>query len=250
MAPAITNLAITNLEMTGAREAEPGVDRSARGLPHADVRKATQHDGSQLARALAAAFHDDPVLGHWCLADESRRTARMERAFEIFLRRVHLPHNECYTTSQEVIGGALWLPPGKWRIGMAKQLGLIPALTGALGRSLPRLLRLLSFTESQHLSEPHYYLPLVGVRPEFQGRGIGTALMTPVLERCDQAACPAYLEATSPLNRALYERLGFAVMQEVRLPGDGPLLWLMRRPPRAPATTAVGAHPTMHPSSA
>ena len=34
--------------------------------------------------------------------------------------------------------------------------------------------------------------------PELQGRGIGSALMQPVLERCDRDGMPAYLEATTP----------------------------------------------------
>lgn len=40
----------------------------------------------------------------------------------------------------------------------------------------------------------------------------------------------AYLEATSPLNRRLYERHGFEVTGEIQLP-NGPAMWPMWREP-------------------
>jgi hypothetical protein len=55
--------------------------------------------------------------------------------------------------------------------------------------------------------------------------------MRPVLERCDRDRVPAYLEASSPRNRALYERHGFEVMEECRYADDGPPLWRMWREP-------------------
>jgi hypothetical protein len=63
--------------------------------------------------------------------------------------------------------------------------------------------------------------------------------MFPILSRCDEHGLPAYLEASSPRNRALYERHGFAVVEEMRLPRGGPALGLSllgaRRPARAAA---------------
>jgi hypothetical protein len=56
--------------------------------------------------------------------------------------------------------------------------------------------------------------------------------MRPILERCDREGLPAYLEASSPRNRALYERHGFVVVEEMRLAKDSPPLWRMWRKPR------------------
>ena len=55
-----------------------------------------------------------------------------------------------------------------------------------------------------------------------------------MLDRCDRDGLPAYLEATSTRNRDLYLRLGFAVLEQMELPGGGPLVWRMWRGP-APA---------------
>jgi hypothetical protein len=55
-------------------------------------------------------------------------------------------------------------------------------------------------------------------------------LLWSVLEAADRQGEPAYLEATSPRNRALFERHGFAVVDELRT-GDCPPVWAMWRRP-------------------
>jgi GNAT superfamily N-acetyltransferase len=69
------------------------------------------------------------------------------------------------------------------------------------------------------------------VDPERQGRGIGSAMMFPVLSRCDAEGVPAYLEASSPRNRGLYERHGFEVSEEFEIGPGAPPLWRMWRSP-------------------
>jgi predicted N-acetyltransferase YhbS len=79
---------------------------------------------------------------------------------------------------------------------------------------------------------PHWYLAVMGVAPEWQGRGLGSQLMHPGFDEIDGAGVPAYLEASTPRSRALYERHGFRVTGEMNLPAGGPPIWLMWREPR------------------
>jgi len=200
------------------------------GRRNKTVRKATAGAAPQIARAQA--FYEDPVM-EWFLPDESQRMRRGERMFEsIFLKRVCLPHDETYTT-ESIVGGALWMPPGKWKLRLLDNLRLLPHMAAAWGRNLPRALRSLSYLDSKHPHAPHYYLFILGVEPEWQGKGIGTSLMQPILERCEAERMPAYLEATTPRNRELYRRNGFEVVKEIELPGGGPPLWRMWREPGA-----------------
>jgi GNAT superfamily N-acetyltransferase len=194
------------------------------------IRPAGRDDLPELARALARAFYDDPVA-RWMTPRHGRRYEQLERAFAVGLRGIYLRVGHCWTTPG-VKGGAVWLPPGGWRVPGLRQLRLLPPMARIYGRDLPRALRLFALLESEHPKDrPHWYLPFVGVEPDWQGKGIGTALLQPVLERCDREGLGAYLEASSPRNRACYERSGFRVTGEIVCPG-GPPLWTMWRNPR------------------
>lgn len=195
----------------------------------ATVGKATIEQCARAAATLARAFADDPVFS-WVLHHDPRSAPIRERFFALGLREMWLDQDECYTTNG-VAGVAVWEVPGQWKVGISTQLRLLPALVSIFGRHLPRALRTLAVLESHHPQTPHYFLPYVGVGPEWQGHGIGSALLRPILDRCDTDRVPAYLEATSPGNRALYERHGFTVTDELTLGKDAPPLWPMWREP-------------------
>jgi ribosomal protein S18 acetylase RimI-like enzyme len=204
------------------------------------VRKGDVAGIEAMADALACAFFEDPVFS-WVLRHDPRRMRVLCSGFALFLRRIWLEHGQTYTTAGKV-GAAVWEPPGMWKLGVAKQLGLLPAMLGVFRRHSPRVLRALTLLEGGHPAEPgypeHYYLAFLGVHPEWQGRGLGASLLAPVLKRCDGERKPAFLEASSPRNRALYERHGFEVMEEFALGRDAPPQWRMWREPSSAEATA------------
>ncbi len=201
------------------------------------VRTARPADVPRLAQALAASFYEDPVF-RWLMPVDRRRRPALERFFDIELRAVGLARGSVWTTD-ELQGAALSTPPGKWQLPWPAALRHGLGFTRAFGLRLPRATSLLGAMERRHLREPHHYFPYIGVAPAAQGQGLGTRLMQPTLERCDEAQLPAYLEATCERNAALYERLGFNRIDELRL-GDSPPLVLMLRPPSAPRRAAEG----------
>lgn len=195
-----------------------------------DVRLATESELPHVVAAAAASFYEDPLF-RWVFPDDARRLHRLERGFGLWARWIWFPRRETYTTDR-LIGAAFWLPPGTWELPLLTQLRMLPAMVTMFRRDLPRLIRLLNGLDAKHPHEPHYYLPVMGVRAEWQGRGFGAALLRPVLARCDRERLPAYLEATTPRNRALYERNGFEVVEEMRIK-DSPPIWPMWREPQA-----------------
>jgi len=204
-------------------------DIAAAAREAGSVRKTTADEVPQLAAVLARAFYDDPALA-WVIPDASRRLKIAERGFGLYLRKLWFAQDECYTTDA-IAGAVVWELPGQWKVGVVQQLGLLPSMVAIYGRWLPRLMRAIAALESTHPEEPHYYLPFVGVAPEWQGRGLGAALIRPILDRCDQEGVPAYLEASTPRNRALYERHSFEVTEEFGLGKGSPPLWRMWRKP-------------------
>jgi ribosomal protein S18 acetylase RimI-like enzyme len=203
-----------------------------RPLPDgSDVRKATTADVPRLVDAVARSFYDDPVFS-WIIPDDARRLSELQRGFALFARRVWCRHDETYTTDR-VIGGAFWMPPGTWHLSLLRQLAMLPTLAVITRGDLPRLLRTLNVIEAKHPHDLHYYLPVIGILPEWQGRGFGSALLRPMLERCGREGLPAYLEASSVRNRALYERHGFKVVEEIHVGKGSPPIWRMWREPHA-----------------
>jgi GNAT superfamily N-acetyltransferase len=86
--------------------------------------------------------------------------------------------------------------------------------------------------ERAHPREPHWYLAVLGTDPRRQHRGVGSALLAPILARCDADRVPAYLESSKRTNVPFYERHGFRVVGELAIQG-GPVIWRMLRAVRA-----------------
>jgi GNAT superfamily N-acetyltransferase len=195
-----------------------------------EIRRATAADVPELSRALARAFADDPIA-RWSCPPDRLRPAVLEH-FQMTRLRQLLPHGEVWITDERSCA-ALWAPPERWRTTVREDL--------ALARSVahPRLLARLPVTvggllgvERRHPRAPaHWYLAVLGTDPVVQGRGLGSAALGPVLERCDGDGVGAYLESSKERNIDFYARHGFRVTRELKLP-LGPTIWPMWRDPR------------------
>jgi GNAT superfamily N-acetyltransferase len=192
------------------------------------ARRATAADVTVLAGSLARAFRDDAVF-RWLFPHGASRVERNTDFFTLVLRHVHLPHDEVWT-APDGTAGALWDPPSHWRMPVTTILRQAPALLRMLGPRVPLSLYGLSRVERRHPKTPHWYLAILGTDPASQGRGLGSAVLAPVLGRCDAEGTAAYLETATPENVPFYEHHGFRVTGELTLP-LGPLLWLMTRAP-------------------
>lgn len=195
------------------------------------ARRAGRADLAGMAGALAQAFHDDPVM-EWLFGPEGPRTIRRLSRFFVIDGTHYLRHETVYTTDDHA-GAAYWAPPGHWKTPPRQMLRLAPFMTMNMRHRVPRALRGLGMIERAHGKHPgHYYLAMLGTRPDRQGAGVGSELMRPILDRCDADGIGAYLESSKEANIPFYRRHGFEVVDELCLPG-GPSIWPMWRDPRA-----------------
>jgi ribosomal protein S18 acetylase RimI-like enzyme len=182
-------------------------------------------DEDRAIATITMAFSNDPVT-RWVFPDANVYLSYWPRLVKAFGGAAF---SEGTADSIDGCGGvALWFPPGV--VSDEETMGALVAEAVPVADQ-EEVFGFMGQMGEFHLTEPHWYLPLIGVDVTKQGRGYGSALLRHALERCDRDGLPAYLEATSPLNKPLYERQGFEELGVIQA-GSSPPMWPMHRRPR------------------
>jgi GNAT superfamily N-acetyltransferase len=197
-----------------------------------EIVRISSDDFRRARQALALAFFNYDLMVYTS-ADPRRRRSGVACLYGAILWDA-LRYGEVYVTHQRT-GVACWLPPARaystfWRQARAGMLQLPFRFgVGAFRRLLPYD-TVAQQLHHRHASMPHWYLAAIGVEPEHQGRGIGGALMQPILARADAERLACYLETHLEQNVRLYQRHGFAVVERADVPGHPLPVWAMLRP--------------------
>jgi ribosomal protein S18 acetylase RimI-like enzyme len=186
-------------------------------------------DIGPLAAVLAEAFRNDPLY-RWMFGGDEEWLLHGRQFFRLLLR-VHSRDGEAYTTEDRA-GASLWTIPDLPYGGPFTQLILPLQMRRMFGSRTDTVRRQIGQLNAARPTQAHYYLPVLGVDPERQRSGIGTALLRPVMSVCDSAGYLIYLETSVADNLRFYRRLGFEVEDELAVDG-GPEVWGMLREPGA-----------------
>lgn len=183
---------------------------------------------------LAIAFRDNPLNVAVVGSPSPERRVRSNALGTGALLRVARTHGEVWVARAggralgALVGTGAWgypLPPSP----------ILERLHCLIGQG-PRVARLwaeaFEALDAIHPRGPHRYLGTLGVAPEHQRRGVGTALLRHWLALADTEALDVYLETDRAENRAFYAREGFEVVHDVSVLGVP--VWCMLRPPREP----------------
>jgi ribosomal protein S18 acetylase RimI-like enzyme len=197
------------------------------------IRAGDSTDAKPAAAVLARAFAGDPLYA-WIFPDERVRRRRLPDLFAAQLRAARRGRDQIdvMIAGEQVLGCAVWSPPGAHRPSAGQQVAVLGSLPLILGLRLPVALRSFGALGRARPAERHWYLSTVGVDPAAQRTGVARGLLGPRLARCDEARVPAALVTGEQSNLAYYESLGFAVTGEIKLSGGGPTHWAMWRKPR------------------
>ncbi len=179
-------------------------------------------DQARTIGILTLAFSTDP-MARWSLPDPAKYLATFPSLAKAFGGNA-FEGGTAYEAN-DFAGAALWLPPG----ARSDEESLMRLFNENTSEDIKEdMQRIFEQMEKFHPTEPHWYLPMIGVDPASQGRGIGAALMTEALRAVDRDGRIAYLESSNPKNIPLYQRHGFEVVGEIQS-GNSPVLRPMVR---------------------
>jgi GNAT superfamily N-acetyltransferase len=188
------------------------------------IRTATAADAERCLAVLTLAFGSDPPC-RWTWPDPHQYLEafpRFARAFGGSALALGTAHY-----SEGFSGVALWLPPGV----APDEASLVQLIQDTVADARQEaMFAIFEQMEAFHPREAHWHLPLIGVDPAHQGKGIGAALLRHVLSVCDNQKVLAYLEATSARNIPLYERHGFEALGRIQVADSPPVVPMVRKP--------------------
>jgi len=184
------------------------------------------------SEALTRGFFDDPIMNTFM--SQNQKVLRFQYFFEGWLR-LQYSIDKDYTFSDDLsCGAAIWSNINKWQMSLKDLLRFLPICFVSCGWhpiNIYKLLNMFVIMETEHhrIKEPHYYLHTVAVDTSFHGRGFGTEILRPILEKCDLEKVHAYLESSNPRNVPFYQRQGFEIVKK-RLVNGCVMHFMLRKP--------------------
>jgi len=171
-----------------------------------------------LLEALALAFRDNPMNRAIHGSSPSRRVRANRAGLAALVLDLH-PWTETRVVRHEgrVVGGFVAVPPGGFPlpgVALGRQLA---CLFHQGARAMDRWGFVTESLRREHPLSPHWYLAVLGVAPDYQGRGLGSHLLEALTRIAAADPCPVYLESDRPESVAFYRSRGFESVGELRL---------------------------------
>jgi GNAT superfamily N-acetyltransferase len=197
------------------------------------IRPATAADRAMLGDALASAFSEDPLFTWMAGAGPDKPLEpKLRIVFDAFLKLDLERGEHLVFTDDDGIGVAIWKAPNKWKMSNGDMLRALPSMLRSFGTKTTRMIGAFNAIEKVHPKEEHYYLEALGTRQDMQSKGVGSAVIRHMLDRCDTEGMPAYLESSNPRNVPFYARHGFETTGEIVVGKGAPTVTAMWREPR------------------
>jgi GNAT superfamily N-acetyltransferase len=191
----------------------------------ASPRVATRADLEAVIQTLWLAFRDDP-LWRWAFPGHDELEPWWRLLIGSALRYPWVWAAGDYSAA------AVWIPPGGSELTEGEEERVEPLIAQLAGDRAPAVMDLIQrFGDSHPQERPHYYLSLLGTRPDRRGQALGMTLLRHNLALIDAEGMPAYLESSNPENDARYARLGFEPIGEFSTPDASHTVTTMWREP-------------------
>ena len=177
-------------------------------------------DISRAADTFSKAMVNDPLHVYF-FPDPGSRLKKLTAMYTFMIRMNFL---KAFRTSASCEGIIIWEEPFEH----AFKVSFKEYITGSLlffkvgPRSLLRMMKYQEWSaklKKESIEDPYWYLNVVIVDPEHQGKGFASKLIKPVLVKADENRQKVCLETQNENNLPIYEKYGFTTLSEHRVPG-------------------------------
>jgi ribosomal protein S18 acetylase RimI-like enzyme len=181
---------------------------------------------NEASKTLASAFQDDPLFAH-CFQDPETRDIKNTIHCE-FMILLGMASGEVYISSNKIEGVAVWHPhkiKNQQTIKPSKDLIRRMQRVRKEDISDPHVFKMMMIVEeiansiqNQYVNFPHWYLSLIGVKPNYQGKGYASQLIKMKLAEIDKQNLPCFLHTENEKNLKIYEHFGFQLIGKIKVP--------------------------------
>jgi GNAT superfamily N-acetyltransferase len=187
----------------------------------------------QLAKALYDALREDPFYSTMAQSIENCSPEEgMLRYLDYSIQEAS-QYGELLIPEDHEYGVSVWSKPLGKNLSQQKHQQKKHFLKNHLGtkssKTYGKITAFMSDRSAFLISNRYWYLSIVGILPEFQGRGFGADLVMRILQKTDAAGIPTYLETFTPRNITFYQRLGYQVIDSFVEPTTAAEYWIMSR---------------------
>ena len=202
------------------------------GVILSDLTKLSKYQIKLSSKVLSQAFHNDPLM-LYLFPDSTERENKLPSMMELLLR-IGIKYGIVHTTSPKLEGIAVWFPSNKAKI--TTWMGL---LNGGISyffkhgsKVVKKQNRFYNYIYSVHkhlIPSHHWYLSIIGINPQCQGKGLSRVLFDSMLNKIDDQNIPCFLDTNNEKNLPIYARFGFKILKEYEIHGTSIVNWAMIR---------------------
>jgi ribosomal protein S18 acetylase RimI-like enzyme len=192
---------------------------------------------STVLTSLVEALEDDPfyvAITRDFSCDRARRREVLAAYFD-YSMRAGRAIGRCTVLPGDHRGAAIWtMPqtPGRMAESKREKHRFLERTLGREGLAdYDLIIGFMSARTEKAVGHDAWYLSILGVSPEAQGKGIGRMLLRPTLDEADRAGADCYLETYSDRSASFYRRLGFEQVASHTEPVTSSEYWIMVRKP-------------------
>jgi GNAT superfamily N-acetyltransferase len=188
--------------------------------------RATADQIPRLAHTYASAFIDDPMI-RWPFPTDAGLDDYAAMFQTLLVQYIQIG---VVWQVDDCAGAAAWLPPEDAERFEEIELTTREQIAPLTDDDGARYGKLWDWLGSHIPDEPCWFLDMIAVHPDHQGRGLGRILIEHGLAGARKEGSPAFLETSQQANIGYYQTFGFDVVAHEQAPGGGPEIWFMRHP--------------------